>query len=793
MEGFPFPPLTFNEFNQAPFRAAESILSTKMSRETPIPPGSSLEAIFQLQDQVKGLMETTGRLHELYNLDALNIPMADQYVRAGHYTLGDMYDRMPGTNPMAETTPMPETNPMPTTNLVTKAAPPSNISEPQEGEQNSAPEVSSLAPYEYTPLNAKCSEIRLLALKAGTSVTDPISCRLIAVSLDDIPDYVDPLDPKPVNLYTPLSYCWGTTAMTENIIVDGQSFLVTPSLHGALLHFRSSNQDPPDHFRTQREENESYWWIDAICINQNDVDERNSQVGLMTRLYKQSNTVHVWLGEESDDSARAMKVIRELAYLPTSEEEWKSSEYIPKRGQTHRPDGPGQPMVKLPLEPAAISAEEKEKNYKALISLYQRPWWSRVWIRQEVALPDNVKFHCGTDTCTWEEMMRTADILTYLLDECHVPGLSQEGIRSNGVFASCFKNAGGLNRLRESMNRDLDEYAELQPLVLESRDCQATDPRDKIFAMLPLTNPDVTEITADYRKDPHEVYKEVALNFITNRLDYLAGCQNFSRSNGLPSWVPNLEEPWKPSLVPVEIAHPKSLEEDWGNPPPDLPEFTYVPEHSRLDVQGVIFDEIKTINYESDVSADTSNEDLRAATSKWREFYESHREEMMELWMEEDEWDKRDDCTNMFDHILNDDEWNFLVLQNTDGDQERRYASRDVTRFSRWEENVDHDPTLKTVRRLLPSDDTPYSKQLGQEDEYFATLRPLAVGRRVAITSKGAMVLVAADASAGDEICFFDGSSCPFIIRKAENDAWVMVGQACKLVLDISLMTFLGC
>lgn len=748
-----------------------------MSRETPLDPGGSLEAIFRLEDQVKGLMETVNQLHKAYYLDSLNIPKPDQYIRAGNYTMGDVYDRIPSAIPAP------------------KATPESKSPEPEGKTQVSTCVVSSLAPYEYTPLSTESSEIRLLALEASTSLTDPISCRLVTASLDNIPEYSDPLDPEPINLFTPLSYCWGTTSMSESILVDGHSFLVTPSLYGALLHFRKAIRISPTQLGSKKRTNETYWWIDAICINQKDVDERNSQVGFMTRLYRQSQMVHIWLGEESDDSARAMKVIRELAYLPTSEEEWTSWDYIPKTGQTHRPDGPGRRAVKLPTEPAAISGDEKAKNYNALISLYQRPWFSRVWIRQEVALPGGVKFHCGTETCSWEDIMRTADIMTYLLDECHLPSLKQERIRSNGSFASCFKKAGELNTMRNQINGGTVNYAELQALVLESRDCQATDSRDKIFAMLPLTNPDETDVTADYRKDPREVYKDLALNFITSRLDYLSGCQNPSRSNGLPSWVPNLEETWKPLLVPFEINHQKCLYNHWGNPPPDLPQFTYAAEESRLDVQGIIFDEIRAINHDSYMSADSSNADVRAVTAQWREFYSIQRDELFDSWMEEGEgtyYNKRDQYTNMFDYLLNDNDWEFRVLQNTDGDIERCATSRDVTRFSRWEgDTVDHDPTLKIVRRLLPSDSTPYSEQIGKEDEYFVVLRPLAVGRRVAITSKGAMILVPADAEPEDEICFFDGSTCPFIIRTTGDDTWVIVGQACKSLLAIILISFL--
>ena len=729
-----------------------------MSRDAPLPSGYTYDKIFQLEDQVKGLMETVNLLHKAYHLDKLNIPKPDQYVRAGGYTMGDMYDRMPSTKPLS------------------KAAPAANStktsSEVVIKQRIATSDIPSLAPYKYLPLDAESSEIRLLGLETSTSLTDPIVCRLIKFSLGGAPKYG-----PPESIYTPLSYCWGTMSSAKHIVVNGQSFLVTPSLYSALLHFRKSGQNVPNAFIKEEAKKETFWWMDAICINQNDLDERNSQVGLMTILYKQAQMVHVWLGEESKDSVRAMQVIRELAYLPKSGDEGRNWNYIPRPGQTHRPDGPGRPMVKLPSEPALISEEEKLKNYRALINLYQRPWFSRVWIRQEVALPGSVTFHCGTETCDWTEIMRTADILTFLADEYHLPALQLGGIRRDGSWASCFQNARELNKIRGQTDGDT-KYLKLESLFLRSRDCQATDPRDKVYAMLPMSNPDEAGVAADYRKDYREVYKAVAISLISQQLDYLSGCQNPSRSNGLPSWVPNLEAPWN-ALPTRGVAHLTDLEK--LSPEIDLPHFTYSPEQSRLDVQGVIFDEIGTINNESYLTHDASNVDVRTVTEQWKEFYISHREELFKSWQEEGErnyFDKRKQCGSMFDSFEVLRYWAFNVLQNTSGDG--RMHGEDNTRFKRWDnDTVDHHPTLKRVRRILPSEPPPFSS-LFIKDNYYPNLRPLGVGRRCVTTSKGAIALAPIAAEIGDQVCFFDGSRLPFVIRKAGDDTWVIVGQACK-------------
>jgi hypothetical protein len=632
-------------------------------------------------------------------------------------------------------------------------------------------------------LNEASSEIRLLALDITGSADDLISCRLITTSLDDAPDYPAMYKSSPIECFTPLSYCWGTASFTESIVVDGQSFMVTPSLHTALRHFRKAVQPPENPFNRGEGTNETYWWIDAICINQRDVEEKNSQVRLMTRLYRASHMVHVWLGEESDNSTQAMKLIKDLAYLPSSPDEMESWNYIPKKaGQTHRPDGPGRPMKRLPVhDTTVLPDDEKLQNYSASIGLYKRPWFSRVWIRQEVALPEDVTFHCGSDTCNWKDVMRTADILTYLADEYHLPALQQQGLRGVDSFGSCFRTALGLYELREEMNLQRDSYGELQALALKWRDCQATDPRDKVFAMLPLTNPDDTDVQADYGREKQQVFKETTLSLLGSNLNYLSGCQNPTRSNGLPSWVPDLEEPSRPLLTETDYGHDKSLENDWGNPPEDEPEFEYVSEEERLDIQGVIFDEVRDINEDDVIEPSSSNKEVRNVSSLWLAFYECRRDALFQTWEDENNWDGRDECLAMFDVPYGESSWQWQVLRNTDADTYRPGGDRDDVRFKRWDDDtVDHDPTLKRVRRLLPSDDTPLSEVLGKDDEYFAYLRPLAVGRKMFFSSRGAIGLLPAQAEPGDSICFFDGCGCPFVIRKQGDDAWVIVGQACR-------------
>ena len=115
--------------------------------------------------------------------------------------------------------------------------------------------------YEYQDVSEN-NEIRLLALLPGR-FNDPIRCTLSHVSLDDEP------------VYEALSYTWGAATRSHTLICDGKLLPVTSNLFEGLRRLRR--------IRAVR-----VVWADAVCINQADVGERNQQVLLMSKIYRQA-------------------------------------------------------------------------------------------------------------------------------------------------------------------------------------------------------------------------------------------------------------------------------------------------------------------------------------------------------------------------------------------------------------------------------------------------------------------------------------------------------------------------
>jgi hypothetical protein len=151
-----------------------------------------------------------------------------------------------------------------------------------------------MKPSTYSPLSYSNREIRLVTIHLSSEKSAPIECTTITVSLDQAPSY------------HALSYCWGDPSITVPIRLNGAEVQVTENLGVALRYFRAALGELRDKNQQVR------LWIDAICINQANLDERSQQVQLMRDIYSGASCVVVWLGEEGEDGRLALQTIQGL-------------------------------------------------------------------------------------------------------------------------------------------------------------------------------------------------------------------------------------------------------------------------------------------------------------------------------------------------------------------------------------------------------------------------------------------------------------------------------------------------
>ncbi|KAJ3541188.1 hypothetical protein NM208_g4725 [Fusarium decemcellulare] len=189
-----------------------------------------------------------------------------------------------------------------------------------------------------------------------------------------------------------LSYVWGSPTPQRFITVNGAEFGVTPNLYAALIQLR----------RTQRIRQGFRLWIDAICINQDDLTERGQQVSRMRDIYRSAWQVVIWIGPEADDSSLALAALYWLAN--------QSRRPSPLEGVYYR----GIAIDARPFLVVTSSYREPLRGavYKALFCFFNRAYWRRMWIIQEVANggPDTPVL-CGDRCIAWDDICRAAVVI----------------------------------------------------------------------------------------------------------------------------------------------------------------------------------------------------------------------------------------------------------------------------------------------------------------------------------------------------------------------------------------------
>lgn len=266
----------------------------------------------------------------------------------------------------------------------------------------------------YDPLPTTTS-IRLLKLEPARTwlqsadrkgihdldlLTDPIRCYLTVQELEDYPvfdalsyTWSDPCTVYPSQDWRPSQGCPASSrqatwaAKTLDIFVDGKPVSVGPNLYLALQAIRAKwSQSPWDEGDDAVCFSGSIW-VDALCINQQDLAEKTAQVGLMSRIYQEAENVWCWLGGEDSlcrqaltDLSNMEKAIRESHGEFNDQFGWKWTGYNPLDPKTYHDFG-------IPVM--------TEESWIAIYALLNRAWFKRAWIVQEICFAKNPVFLCG--------------------------------------------------------------------------------------------------------------------------------------------------------------------------------------------------------------------------------------------------------------------------------------------------------------------------------------------------------------------------------------------------------------
>ena len=342
--------------------------------------------------------------------------------------------------------------------------------------------------------------------------------------------------------YTALSYTWGPPVFDATIYCDGLAKAITRTLETALKNFRH----PTDSIML---------WVDQICINQDDLEEKKQQIPLMSRIYTRSFNTVVWLGEaDGHDIAGTFDFLNEI----TVRLQYANEVACPE----------GLTDVQLPPGDSPLWTD--------LVTFLSRPWFQRLWIIQEVVLSKEVWVMCGRHILPWRRLatpcsnMNLSGISSWLSTrrQSAEAGGATAVIPTNG-WDACDQ----LSREQEYYQSHNGQGGTLFSLIRTYRNTLCWDPRDKIYGVLALTSSwESGRVHVDYTSDyPFTaLYRDIAKSKIKGMQASIVSDPEDTRvlvaesihqilveidgpartSEGLPSWVPD----WATARRTIPIA-----------------------------------------------------------------------------------------------------------------------------------------------------------------------------------------------------------------------------------------------
>ncbi|TVY42247.1 Heterokaryon incompatibility protein 6,OR allele [Lachnellula subtilissima] len=334
-----------------------------------------------------------------------------------------------------------------------------------------------MEPYVYKPLET--DEIRLLEFRYGDHNAElEANLRTYRLPENEEPRFGHQVfltrdggfDVPNAPEYQALSYPWGLDTSTRFLLkmVDGQSrsfMLIKPNLDDALRQLRT--------FIPRN--SSQLFWIDAICIDQDNVSEKNMQIKKMAMIYNRADSVAVWLGREDKDSRRAIEFIKRLLELNDFD-----------------------PLTRDPGTPP---------EWAALLNLMQREWFNRRWIVQEIALARRATVFCGNQSVSWQDFSSAVALFTSRHHDLRQLFRSLGDVRA-GPHLLGEVDALGAKALVDVTNNlfrksedgiVLERLLSLEALISSLTAFEASSPHDTIYAVLWLAHdaePDSKELAA---------------------------------------------------------------------------------------------------------------------------------------------------------------------------------------------------------------------------------------------------------------------------------------------------------
>jgi hypothetical protein len=547
-----------------------------------------------------------------------------------------------------------------------------------------------------------------------------------ALSMDDLTTPV---------WYTALSYTWGAPSFDGDIECDGHDKAITKSLEAALRNFRKRDQSV-------------VMWIDQICINQENNEEKEQQIPLMAKIYQHALNTVIWLGGSSPGSDSAIQLLDDISVRLQFTESINPVDFD---------------RIFLPKPDSEI--------WHALWNLLSRPWFTRLWIIQEVIRSRDPWVACGDSLITW-------DVLGSACMHLSICGISR-------WLQQKFSDSAGLGgrddvcQLVMQLDSMRSSFFQLESLeasllvntLVESRGAQCYDSRDKIYGLLGVcTRRDRSAVRPSYAQGftAAQLYHDIAAYHLTNadtvQLNALLTSVDHN-SPDLPSWVPDWRRPRQTTALGYSVGT-QNIYNPNGRflPARGKIDFTINSQNkNELQVRGIVFD---TLVKTSDLFIDPDLTYLDPTTNNQTllEFFNFASQlqcypapntifsAFCHTLVAGKDGSGKFKCPSFFAEIVS------LLLDASTGQS----PSLPGQTYSVRQQRPEGRGRLELANLA--------SRTPGQTFQEVRTAMKLAVkNRRLGITEKGYLGLFPGHGEVGDGVHVFDGCHVPFLLRAVDR------------------------
>jgi hypothetical protein len=397
---------------------------------------------------------------------------------------------------------------------------------------------------------------------------------------------------------------WGDPSRKCEISIAGQHFKVTESVYAFLETFHPHNKTRDQELKTL---DNYYYWIDAISVDQSNLAERSEQVLLMTDIFQNAYCTLAWLGPAYEDSHLALDFVKQIKTM------WsitKNHDFV---------DG-------LLTEP------EHRDSWVALHRLFLRPWWNRVWIRQEFVLSRHMLVACGDRWCSGSHLFDAIMILSGSLNfysgvpavRNNVESMNLSPVDPNRKERLMMGNPGFEEAKDACRVKAWVCYQNLSlPLLCimgKTLGAKCADPRDRIYGALGLAaDSRILVPQVDYSASLLIVYANLVEAHVSTyeRLDIIC-LGRVNRTQGLPTWVPDwsgqaygtlyMASMWATCELDHELHRIGSRSQEaiavCYNASRDIsPKVRFSPDHTWLQSEGLFIATIDGLGQASDLSS----------------------------------------------------------------------------------------------------------------------------------------------------------------------------------------------